>query len=131
MFKRFSYAILGILVTFRLLAEETFAISLQDFRTEVFRPENLPIGETGNVPAEVKILDIMNALINLILYASGAIAVLMLVYAGIRLITATGSDEQRDQAIKIVRWSLTGLFVIILAFAAVNSVIGLLYSATA
>jgi len=108
----------------------TRAISLQDFRKEVYRPDNLPSSATVNASAETKIIDILEFLIDLLLFASGSVAVLMLVYGGIRFITSTGNQDQKDQAIKIIRWAISGLLVVILAFALVSNVISLIYRAT-
>lgn len=106
------------------------AISLQDFRKEIYRPDNLPASDTVNASAETKIIDILEFLIDLLLFASGSVAVLMLVYGGIRFITSTGNQDQRDQALKIIRWAIFGLLVVILAFALVSNVISLIYRAT-
>lgn len=73
---------------------------------------------------------IINFLVNLILYASGSVAVLMLVYGGVRLITAGGDTEQKDQSTKIIKFAGIGLFVVILAFAAVSNIIDLIFRAT-
>lgn len=111
-------------------APKTLALSLQDFRNSVFRPDNLPGGETGNISAEGKVVGILDFFITLILYASGSVAVLMLVYGGVRLVTATGNEEQKDQAVKIIRNALIGLLVVILAFALVTNIINVIYQAT-
>lgn len=128
--KHFLY-ILGIILLFPLAAASAFGLTLQDFREEVYRPENLPGGQTGSLSAENKVVGIINFLINLILYASGSVAVLMLVYGGVRLITAGGDTEQKEQATKIIKWAAIGLFVVILAFALVTNVIDLIFRATA
>ncbi len=120
----------GILLLLPLNVTKAQGLTLQDFRDEIFRPNNLPGGETGNVSAETKVSDILQFAIDLILYASGSVAVLMLVYGGIRFITSAGNQEQRDVAIKILRYSITGLVVVIFAFALVSNVIDLLFSAT-
>lgn len=130
MFKKPLQILVGVLLLFPLAAASAFGLTLQDFRKEVYRPENLPGSQTGNLSAENKVAGILNYLVNLILYASGSVAVLMLVYGGVRLITAGGSTEQRDAAIKIIKWAGFGLAVVILAYAAVTNVIDLIYKAT-
>ena len=129
--KRFFLIPLGLLLSIPLFASEALGISLNDFRKEVFRPENLPGGDSPkNVSAETKVGNILNFLIELILYASGSVAVLMLVYGGVRLITAAGNTDQRDAAVKIIKWAIGGLFVVILAFALVTNIIDLIFRAT-
>jgi hypothetical protein len=128
--KRSIFYILGVILLLPLTVASAFGLTLQDFREEVFRPENLPGAQEGSLSAENKVVGIINFLINLILYASGSVAVLMLVYGGVRLITAGGNTEQKEQAVKIIRWAAFGLFVVILAFAAVSNLIDLIFRAT-
>lgn len=128
--KKKIYYFLGIVLIFPLTASNALGLSLQDFRKDVFRPNNLPIGETSNLSPETKVNAILNFLINLILFASGSVAVLMLVYGGIRFITSGGNQDQRDEATKIIRWAIIGLLVVILAYALVTNVINLIYQAT-
>lgn len=128
--KKAFFTILGFTLSIPLLVSDAFGITLQDFRQTIYRPENLPGGETGNVGAETKVTNILDFLINLILYASGSVAVLMLVYGGVRLITSSGNPEQKEAATKIIRWALIGLFVVILAFALVTNIIDLIFRAT-
>lgn len=111
------YYLFGIVLLLPLGAASVLGLTLEDFRQEVYRPENLPGGETGSVSAENKVVAVINFLINLILYASGSVAVLMLVYGGVRLITSTGNTEQKDKAVGIIRSAAIGLFAVILAFA--------------
>lgn len=124
------YYIIGIILIFPLAAASAFGLTLDDFRQEVYRPENLPGGQTGALSAENKVVGIINFLVNLILYASGSVAVLMLVYGGVRLITSAGNTEQKEAAVKIIKFAGIGLFVVILAFAAVSNVIDLIFRAT-
>lgn len=128
--KKYFYHLLGIILIFPLAAASAFGLTLHDFRKEVYRPENLPGGQTGTVSAENKVVAVINFLVNLILYASGSVAVLMLVYGGVRLITAAGNTKQKEQATKIIKYAGIGLFVVILAFAAVSNLIDLIFRAT-
>ena len=128
--KKILFQILGALLVFPLAAATAFGLSLQDFRKEVYRPDNLPGAQTGTLSAENKIVGIIDYVINLILYASGSVAVMMLVYGAVRLITAHGATDQRDAAIKIIKYAGLGLAVVILSYAAVTNVINLIYRAT-
>jgi hypothetical protein len=128
--KKITLYLLGSLLVLPLTFANALGLSLWDFRDQVFRPENLPGGDTSNVSAETKVNDIINFLVDLILYASGSVAVLMLIYGGVRLITAAGNPDQKEAAVKIIKWSLFGLFVVILAYAAVTNIIDLIFRAT-
>ena len=128
--KKIYYYLIGTLLIFPLCVKNTVGISLQDFRKVIYRPENLPAGSTSNTSVETKVIDLLNSLINLILFASGSVAVLMLVYGGIRLITSVGDQEGKDHAVKIIRFAIIGLLVVILAYALVTNIIDLIYRAT-
>jgi hypothetical protein len=128
--KKTVLQILGVLLLFPLAAASAFGLSLQDFRKEVYRPDNLPGAETGTLTAENKIVNVIDFLVNLILYASGSVAVLMLVYGGVRLITAAGSTEQKEASVKIIKYAGFGLAVVVLAYAVVTNVIDLIFRAT-
>lgn len=128
--KKTTLYILGAMLLLPMTAASAFGLSLNDFRDEVFRPENLPGSETGSISAETRVTNIIDFLVNLILYASGSVAVLMLVYGGIRLITGLGNTEQKESAVKIIKYSGFGLAVVILAYALVTNLIDLIFRAT-
>lgn len=54
----------------------------------------------------------------------GLLAVVMIVYAGILLVTAQGEEEQVGKGKKIIMWAAIGLIVIMLSFAIVRVVVG-------
>jgi len=128
--KKIFFRLTAFLLTFSMSTKVAFGLTLQDFRDVVFRPRNLPGTDTSNISPETKIIDVIDSLIRLLLFASGSIAVLMLVYGGIRLITAIGNQEGKDQAVTIIKWAIIGLLVVILSFAVVTNVIDLLFRAS-
>ena len=128
--KKYILIIFGAFLLLPLTAASALGLSMEDFREEVYRPENLPGGDTGSVSADTKVVNIINFLIELILYASGSIAVLMLVYGGIRFITAVGDTEQKEKAIGVIRSAGMGLLVVIIAYALVTNLISLIFKAT-
>lgn len=126
--KRVSLLILGILLL--IPSANVFGISLSDLKKEVYRPENLPAGRLGDASSETKINDIISFVTDLILYASGSIAVLMLIFGGITYISSLGNQERAERAKKIIKFAAIGLFVVILAYAVVTNVIDLIFRAT-
>lgn len=120
----------GLVLLLPLWAANAFGISLDDFRREVLRPENLPPGRLGDASVETKITDAFEFGINLILYASGSVAVLLLIIGGIRYIASFGIQEQMEAAKKSIKFALIGLLVVILAYAIVTNIIDLVYRAT-
>lgn len=67
--------------------------------------------------------DQLQAIVNTILAVAGAIAVLIIVVAGFRLITSQGDPGAVTTARNAIIYSLIGLAVIMFAFAIVNFVV--------
>ncbi len=128
--KKIFYTWLGALLLLPLTLADALGLTLDDFRNEVFRPENLPVGREGNASVETKITDIFQFAINLILYASGSVAVMLLVIGGIRYVSSLGSQENLEAAKKTIKFALIGLVIVILAYAIVTNVIDLIYRST-
>lgn len=128
--KKFTYIIIGFVLTLPLTISNALGISLEDFEGEVFRPENLPAGNVTEASAETKVLEILDFIIQLILYAAGSVAVLMLIIGAIVYIGSLGKQERMERGKKIITYAVIGLVIIILAFAVVTNVIDLIYRAT-
>ncbi|MFH0820895.1 MAG: pilin [Candidatus Peregrinibacteria bacterium] len=128
--KKLLHFILGALLLLPLTISNALGITIDDFRHEVYRPENLPTGRLGDASVETKITDALQFAINLILYASGSIAVLLLVIGGVRYIVSFGTQEQMEAAKKTIKFALIGLLVVILAYAIITNVIDLVYRST-
>lgn len=128
--KKLTTYLFGILLLFPVYMSDALGLSLNDFRDSVYRPENLPGADASGISPETKVNDIVNYLINLVLYASGSIAVLMIVIGGVMYVTSLGDSEKAEKAKKIIQYALIGLFTVILAYAAVTNVISLIYRAT-
>ncbi|MFC1729804.1 hypothetical protein ACFL6I_05655 [candidate division KSB1 bacterium] len=127
--KKILFITLGTILLLPLYAAEALGISLDTFREEVLKPDNLPTSRETAAPAEVKINEIIQFAINMILYASGGIAVFFLVVSGIRYIASFGNQELMDGAKKTMKHALIGLLVVILSYAAVTNIIDLIYKA--
>jgi hypothetical protein len=128
--KKYLLIILGTLLLFPVMTADAFGLSLDTFRKEVFRPENLPTGDMGSASAENKIAHVIDFAIDLILYASGAVAVFMLVLGAVILIGSVGNQERKEQGVKIIKYAIIGLFAVILAYALVTNIIDLIFRAT-
>lgn len=130
MLKRVFYTALGSFLLLPVFAADALGLTLQDFREQVFRPENLPAGREGDASVETKISDIFQFATNFILYASGSVAVLMIVLGAVQYVTSLGNQERTDAAKKTLQFAVTGLLVVILVYALITNVIDLIYEVT-
>ena len=129
--KKTFLTLIGVLLSFPLLASNALGIGIDQFKDNVYRPENLPTTKPTAGGVELRISEIVQYAINLVLYASGSVAVVFLILGGIRYITSFGNQEGMDKAKQIIKYALTGLLAVMLAYAAVTNIIDLIYKATA
>ena len=75
-------------------------------------------------PGQAKELDgnqgVITTIINTMLFIVGLLAVIMIIYADIRFVTAHGDEKQVESARQTIIYSVVGLIVAILAYALVN-----------
>jgi len=76
-------------------------------------PGNL-FGDTG----------IITTITNTLLFIAGALAVIMIIFGGIRYATSAGNSSAVTAAKNTVLYAIVGLIIAFLAFAAVNWVLG-------
>lgn len=115
---------------FIALPAQAQGVGLNAFREWVYRPDNLPAPDTTDISAEGRVNEVIDFAVNLILYASGSVAVLILIIGGIIYITSLGNDDRMDQAKRLIKNAALGLMAVILAFAIVTNIIDLIFRAT-
>lgn len=71
-------------------------------------------GSNQNLP------DIITTIINVMLFIAAALAVIMIIYGGIRYITAHGDEKQVKVAKDTIVYSVAGLIIAILAYALIT-----------
>ena len=64
--------------------------------------------------------DVITTIINVMLFIAGALAVIMIIYGGIRYITAHGDEKQVKVAKDTIVYSVVGLIIAIVAYALVT-----------
>ena len=74
----------------------------------------------GGGSAKQDLPDIITTIINVMLFIAAALAVIMIIYGGIRYITAHGDEKQVKVAKDTIVYSVTGLIIAILAYALVT-----------
>lgn len=84
------------------------------------RPSGLPGNQ--NMRADELILDI----IEILLFVVGIIAVLFLIWGGLRYITSAGSEEASESAKKTIQNSIIGLIIVVLSYVIVTVIINTL-----
>ncbi len=67
---------------------------------------------------------IFKRVVNIMLFIVGAVAVIMLIFGGIRYVTSGGAQDQVTAAKNTIMYAIIGIVVAILAYAVVNFVIG-------
>ena len=83
----------------------------------------------GNNNAEVckaksdSINPLIQTVINILLFAVGTIAVVMIIIGGIRYVTSDGDSSRITSAKNTILYSVIGLIIALLAFAIVNFVV--------
>lgn len=80
----------------------------------------------NNTPANLFDGDdsIFKKVVNIMLFIVGAVAVIMLIFGGVRYVTSGGAQDQVTAAKNTIMYAIIGIIVAILAFALVNFVIG-------
>jgi hypothetical protein len=66
----------------------------------------------------------VKTIINVVIYVVGILAVVMVIYGGVRYTLSEGSEKKVTDAKNTIMYGVIGLIVCILAFAIVNFVIG-------
>lgn len=69
---------------------------------------------------------IVSTITNVLLFIVGALAVIMIIFGGIRYATSGGNSANVTAAKNTVLYAIVGLIIAFLAFAAVNFILGFL-----
>lgn len=82
-------------------------------------------GASGGGQSEKTISETIGDVINTILFIAGILSVIMIIYGGIRYTTSAGDSSKITTAKNTLMYAIVGLVVSILAYAIVNTVIGI------
>lgn len=99
--------------------------SLQTFAVGVSAQDQVKKGidNAGGTVNNFNIGTAITNIVNIMLYALGAIAVIMIVVGGIRYTTSNGDSNGIQSAKNTILYAVAGLVVAILAYAIVNFVV--------
>lgn len=70
------------------------------------------------------ILVLIGNILKFFLGMTGAIAIIVLVIAGFRLITSEGADDAKKKAISTIKWTVAGIILIIVSYSIVAWITG-------
>lgn len=91
-----------------------------DAKDEVKKGADMTNSGGGGGGSNQNLPDIITTIINVMLFIAGALAVIMIIYGGIRYITAHGDEKQVKVAKDTIVYSVAGLIIAILAYALVT-----------
>lgn len=110
-------AVSGIVVSVALMPLTASALSLMDVINGDYRGEGQPTELFDGSAA------IIPRVINLMLFIVGVLAVIMLIWGGIRYVISGGDATKVKDAKNTILYAIVGLIVAILGYAVVNWVI--------
>jgi hypothetical protein len=113
----FITSILGLAVLFILVSSQpASAYSLM---------EGVNAARGNNVPTALfTSTGIITKIINFMLFIAGALAVIMIIFGGLRYVTSAGNSSSVTAAKNTILYAIVGLLVAFLAYAAINFVLG-------
>ena len=85
-------------------------------------PNSTVCRDLDNPDAGKGVPHLFQNIINILLYAAGLVAIIMIVVSGIRFVTSRGDSNTVTKARQTLIYSVVGLLIAVLAFAVVNFV---------
>lgn len=98
-----------------LYVQNTFAGGLDNV--------NMGVSKTNDAAGGLTVSKVIDTVTNILLFAAGALAVIMLIYGGIRYITSHGDKDQIKAAKETITYSIAGLVIAIAAYAVVQFIV--------
>lgn len=83
-------------------------------------PNTISSATGGQTSARALILTIVNFFLGFL----GLIAVLMVIYGGVMIVTSAGDPGKADKGKKILTYAAIGIVIILLSFAFVSTILG-------
>lgn len=113
--KKLALRTSSLLAAFGVYASNAFAQSAAFF-------DNPQGGTAPTAAAQGTLGQNVTLIINYFLGVLGLIAVAMLIYAGVMMVTAGGDDQQVGKARKIITYAIIGIVIILLSWTIVTFV---------
>lgn len=87
-------------------------------------PTDNPSAIAGQTGGESSLRNLILTIVNYFLGFLGLIAVIMVIYGGVLMVTSGGSDEGFNKGKKILTYAAIGIVIILLSFAFVSTIFG-------
>jgi len=113
--KAILYAVIGLII---ILLSEAIVTIITTFDNGII------LGGTGGIVGNTDVRTTTIHIVQKILAYMALVAVVVIVIAGIYLVTSVGNDEAKEKAKKIILYAVVGLIVILLSEAVVTVIIG-------
>ena len=115
---------LGVMVLSVLALYAFNLLGIDPALAQLIDPTDSPDNITQATGGEGSFRALARTIVNFFLYFLGFIATVMIIYGGVLYVTSAGNDENVQKAKKILMYAITGIIIILLSFAIVNTVIG-------
>lgn len=128
MFKTKVRKITGIVAVIALLAVSAFSpVLLMNHEVSASAVSEIQKGtnQVSSASSGADLPSIAKTVVNTMLFIVGILAVIMIIFSGIRYITAHGDKGQVESAKNTLIYSIVGLVIAIIAYALVTWVTGL------
>ena len=92
--------------------------------TSLIDPSDNPDAVSGATGGESDLKSLLLVILNYFLGFLGFVATIMVIYGGVLYVTSAGNDENVGKAKKILMYAATGIILILVSFALVNTILG-------
>jgi hypothetical protein len=93
------------------------------FATSLISPDDNIGAVAGATGGEGSLKDLVQVILNYFLAFLGFVATIMVIYGGILYVTSAGNEESVGKAKNILMYAVTGIVIILISFALINTVL--------
>lgn len=110
------------LVTTAMMAGLLMASFAPVALAQFISPGDNPVAEATGGQSSIRQLAL--TMLRFVLGFLGIVAVIMIIYGGLLYVTSAGNEENATKGKKILMYAITGIVIIFISFALVNTVLG-------
>lgn len=121
--KKIKVALAGLFAVSAMIAGSAIALSGDVYAQAQSNIEKGVTAAGGGSTTSVNVVDTVGGVVGWLLFAVGAISVIMLIWGGIKYATSSGDSNKVTAAKNTVLYSIIGLAIAVLSYAIVQLVI--------